>query len=898
MNYGKRKAAEKQRQITSKSSMQSKRLGVRLFKALLLCIIVVGVAGVIGGGLFFKKIVDDAPEVTPADVKPSEYTTFVYADDGETELQRLVTSGSNRVYKSIDEIPIDLQHAFVAIEDERFYEHNGIDIQGIARAGVVGLTSGSFSEGASTITQQLIKNNVFPDFVNEETIFDKAERKIQEWVLALQIEQQMSKSEILEAYMNTINLGQNCLGVQAASKRYFNKDVSELTLSECAVIAGITQKPTGYNPITNPEANAQRRAKVLKNMLEQGYIDQAAYDEAMADDVYDRIQSVNNETESSSTVYSYFIDALAEQVLKDLQEQLGYTENQAYNALYGGGLSIYSTQNVAMQEIADEEMNKDSNYPGTILWGLDYALTITRKDGSIDNYSSGHIKQYVKKTYNNDQGLLYRSKDAAREMVDEWMKTVKKKSDISYDEVFNLTPQPQASCTIIDQYTGQIKAMVGGRGEKLSSLGLNRAYTGSKRQPGSTFKILAAYAPALDTGAVTLGSTIDDKNYEISGGKVISGHRGRVTVRTAIASSLNSCAVQVSDQIGQELGFEYCEKFGISTLVRSRETDGGIYTDLTQTLALGGLTDGVYNYELCAAYAAIANNGQYIEPTLYTKILDHDGNLLLENSGATRTVIKQGTAAVLIDALKSVVSSGTGTACNLSNMTTAGKTGTTTSNKDLWFVGFTPYYTCAVWGGYDDNEECNSDTTFRFRLWKGIMSRIHEGLENKDFDTVELVKKTVCSVSGLLPTSGCPTSTEVLAIDEVPTTRCTGNHPGYYSSGSSSSNNTTEEAVEEEAPDVEITPEETGGDTKKKSSDSTDSNKSDSGKKSDSNGGGGGTDSNTSNGDGNTGDGSGNTGGNGDGNTGDGSGNTGTTESETGTGENSGEGGDVGDNGG
>ena len=340
MNYGKKKAAKRQKQITSKSAMQAKRVGVRLFKALLLCIIVVAIAGVAGGGLFVKKIIDNSPDITPDDVKPQGFTTLVYADDGTTEIERFVAAGSNRVYKTIDEIPADLQHAFVAIEDERFYEHNGIDPKGIVRAGMIGLTTGDFSQGASTLTQQLIKNNVFPEFVNEDTFYERLERKLQEQYLALQIEKQMSKDEILEAYLNTINLGQSTLGVQSAYERYFGKDVSELTLSECAVIAGITQNPTLYDPVTNPEENAKRREKVLGNMLDQGYIDQAAYDEAMADDVYSRIQTVNT-TMAADTSYSYFVDALIEQVMENLQTQLGYTETQAYNAVYSGGLSIY-----------------------------------------------------------------------------------------------------------------------------------------------------------------------------------------------------------------------------------------------------------------------------------------------------------------------------------------------------------------------------------------------------------------------------------------------------------------------------------------------------------------------------------------------------------------------------
>lgn len=791
MNYGKKKAAKRQKKITSKSTMQGKRIVVRLFKALLICIVLAAVVGVAGGGLFIKKIIDDTPHVSASDVKPKGFTTFVYADDGSTEIERFVSSGSNRVYKSVDEIPKDLQHAFVAIEDERFYKHNGIDLQGIARAAVVGIArGGNFTEGASTLTQQLIKNNVFPNFTKEKTFYDKFQRKIQEQYLALQIEKKMDKSEIIESYLNTINLGQNCLGVQAASQRYFGKDVSDLTLSECAVIAGITQSPSTYDPITHPDNNKVRRNKVLKNMLEQDYISQKQYDEALADDVYARIQTTNTASQADNT-YSYFVDALAQQVIQDLKDQLGYTDTQAYNAVYSGGLSIYSTQNQTMQQICDEEANDDSNYPGLKEYGLDYALTVTRADGSTENYGSNNIKNYVKETYGKDQGLLYSSEDAARAMVEKWKATTAREGD-TYDERITITPQPQSSITIMDQKTGQIKAMVGGRGEKASSLGLNRAYQGSKRLPGSTFKILAAYAPALDSCDKTLATTIDDEPYTLKNGQVLRNankqYGGTTTLREGIKRSINVVAVKLSDEITQELGYEYCQKFGISTLVKNKTINGKVFDDSTsQTLALGGITEGVYNYEMCAAYATIANGGEYNKPTLYSKVVDHDGNVLLDGTGESHTVLKDSTAYLLTSAMEDVVNSGTGTACQLPNMPVAGKTGTTTSNKDLWFCGFTPYYTCAVWGGYDDNKECNSDTSFRFRLWKGIMSRIHENLEEKDFKVPSSVeRKSICTITGKLAGSGCPSITEYFAKDTLPAETCSGHGYSYGSKSNSS----------------------------------------------------------------------------------------------------------------
>ena len=769
MNYGKKKASKKQKQITSKSTMQGKRVTVRLLKAFILCVLAICIIGMIGGLLFVKRILDNSPEVTPDDVRPKGYTTIVYADDGATELERFVEAGSNREYKSIDQIPVDLQHAFVAIEDERFYEHNGIDPQGILRAGIIGITSGDFSQGASTLTQQLIKNNVFPDFVNEETFYDRLERKIQEQFLALDIEKQMSKDEIMEAYLNTINLGQNTLGVQSASKRYFNKDVSELTLSECTVLAAITQNPSLYNPITNPEDNARRRTEVLNRMLDQGYIDQAAYDEAAADDVYTRIQAVNAAIGEDSP-YSYFIDALSEQVIDDLMSRLGYTESQAYNALYSGGLTIISTQNTTMQQICDEEMNNDANFPWLKEYGLSYALTVTRADGTIENYGSEAVQNYRASTYGVESALTFSSEEQARAMVEEWKATIAQEGD-TYDERITITPQPQASVTIIDQATGQIKAMVGGRGAKETSQSLNRAYQGSRRQPGSCFKILATYAPALDTNQITLASVFDDKPWHYSNGtefkNVGNRYYGNVTVREAIAQSMNSVAVQTIQQIGPQLGYEYAKNnFSMSTLMEE---------DMYEPIALGGV-NGVYNYELCAAFASIANGGVYNTPTLYTKILDHDGNVLIENPTESHQAVKESTAALLTSAMESVVEEGSGTAAALDNMPVAGKTGTADNDKDIWFCGFTPYYTCAVWGGYDDPKSMtNIDTTFRFRIWKSIMSRIHAGLETKQFEMPTSVEqKTICTESGMLARPGCPSRTEYFATDNAPTETCTG----------------------------------------------------------------------------------------------------------------------------
>lgn len=749
MNYGRKSTAKKEKELLSKGTMIRKKFTVIFAKTLLVCLIAFTVVGGCAGYGVYKGIVDSAPDIHDIDATPTGYLSTVLDNQGN-ETATLVASGSNRVYVTIDEIPLDLQHAFVAIEDARFYEHNGIDITGIVRAGITGIISGRFSQGASTITQQLLKNNVFTDWTSESSFADKMERKIQEQYLAIQLEKVEDKDWILENYLNTINLGQNTLGVQAASQRYFNKDVSELTLSECAVIAGITQNPSRYNPVSNPDANAERRTKVLNNMLDQGYIDQAAYDTAMADNVYDRIQIVDSET-ASDNINSYFVDALTEQVIDDLMEVKGYTETQAYKALYEGGLTIYSTQDPSIQQICDEEVNNADNYGSETKYSCSYRLTIQKADGTYQNYSEQTMLSYYQ-SKNSKYNIDFDSKEAVDAAIEQYKADIMEDGDtiVPNGESITYTMQPQASMTVIDQSTGEVKAIVGGRGDKTANKTLNRA-TDTKRQPGSTFKILSAYAPALDIGGMTLASVQDDAPYTYSNAahtpvnNYDKSYRGFTTIREGITYSINIVAVKTLTDIGVDIGYEYLQNFGFSTLCDS---------DRTQALALGGITNGVTNLELTAAYATIANGGTYTKPRFYTKILDHDGNVLIDNTPQTHTVLKETTAWLLTNAMEDVLTNGTGRPAHFNGMPQAGKSGTTSSDRDALFAGYTPYYTCVVWGGYDDNAEL-SYTTYPKTLWKSVMGRIHENLDYKDFDKPDgITTATVCKKSGKLAVAG------------------------------------------------------------------------------------------------------------------------------------------------
>lgn len=782
MNYGKRGAKKRRRALTSISTRLGKMIAVNFFIALLICCISAGIMGVCAGVGLFKGILASAPDISTLDVRPSGYSSTIYDNQGN-QLTKLVAQNSNRVYQTIDKIPPDMQHAFVAIEDERFYEHNGIDIKGILRAGVVALTSRDFSQGASTITQQLLKNNVFTGWTGESSMADKFKRKIQEQYLAVELEKVMDKNMILEYYMNTINLGQNTLGVQAASQRYFGKNVSDLSLSECAVIASITQNPTKWNPISHPENNAERRGRVLDNMLEQGYITQAAYEEAKADDVYSRIQ-LHNEENEVNTIYSYFVDEVTNQVMTDLVEKKGYTDTQAYNLLYSGGLSVYTTQDPEIQKICNDITNDEENYPANTKWLLSYTISIEHEDGEMENISPELFESYFKKQ-ESGFSMLFTDTETAQSYIDRFKDEYLKSGDKITGEHTSLTPQPQISISIIDQSTGFVKAIVGGRGTKEASLTLNRA-TNTKRQPGSTFKVVSTYAPALDAAGKTLASVEVDAPFSYTTGRPVSNwyggaYKGICTLRYGIEQSLNIVTVKCLTDITPQLGFDYLQNFGFTTLVdRETRADGSVVSDVTQALALGGITYGVKNIELCASYACIANNGTYIKPMYYTKIVDHDGNTLIDNEAEARQVIKPTTAFLLTDAMVDVVTKGTGGSVNFGNMAIAGKTGTTSDYNDVWFAGYTPYYTCATWAGFDNNTKLSGDAekALAKSIWRKVMAKIHENLEYKAFQTPEgITTATVCNKSGKLAVDGlCSLDgsayTEYFASDNAPTEYC------------------------------------------------------------------------------------------------------------------------------
>ncbi len=766
MNYGKREVTRKLRKTSSKAEKIASKLILFFVKiALVLCSFCLVLAVSLGYGVF-KGVIDSAPEIDVASIEPSGFATMVYDSKGNLT-ETLVKSGANRLEATYEELPQCLIDAFVAIEDARFWTHKGVDIRSMMRAVVGVLTGDSSAGGGSTLTQQLIKNNVFAGG-NEDTFGEKLERKIQEQYLAVQLEKTMDKKIILKNYLNTINLGNNTLGVKAAAKRYFDKDVSDLTLSEATVIAGITQNPSKYNPLSEKGRvnNKEKRRVILQYMYEQGKIEKKDQEEALADDVYSRIQNVDLVTKESQNPYSYFTDELTEQVIKALQEKKGYTVTQASNLLYSGGLSIFTTQDPDLQAVVDEEINNPDNYD-VVYYSVDYRLSVQHEDGTTTNYSTESMRSYFK----NDLGKssyngLFNTKEEAAEAIETYKTAMVEEEDTVLGESVHYILQPQISYVLMDHTTGYVKALSGGRGVKEVSLSLNRA-TNTLRQPGSTFKVITAFAPALDTCGATLSTVYYDAPYTV-GSKTFrnwysnKGYLGYSSIRDGIVYSMNIVAVRcMMETVSPQLGVEYARNFGITSLTES---------DYNAATALGGITKGVSNLELTAAYATIANGGIYTKPVFFTKILDHNGKVLLENEPETKRVLKDSTAFLLTDALSQSMEgsrmyssagvnlNSTSAVANIPGMSNAGKSGTTTSNNDIWFVGFTPYYTAGIWSGCDDNQKISaigSSTSYHKIIWRKIMTRIHEGMADTGFEVPSSIERAaVCRKSGMLPSPG------------------------------------------------------------------------------------------------------------------------------------------------
>ncbi len=666
-----------------------------------ICICGVIAIGLIAGSLFGYV---EGTELVDVENMRLNLTSFLYAQDPETgemvEVEQLYDS-ENRVWVSGSKIPKDLKNAFVAIEDERFYSHSGFDIKRLTGAAIQYITNkGNSSYGGSTITQQLIKNITKDDDYS-------IKRKIQEIYRAYNLERKLSKDEILEFYLNTIYLSRKCNGVGSAAMTYFGKDVSDLSLAECASLAGITKFPSKYDPLSNPENNKERQQVILKKMRQLGYITKEEYEAAKEE----KLEFLKSNSSGKENIQSYYTDAAIDQIIVDLMKEYKYTREFACQIIFNGGLKIYLSMDIGIQE------KLDSVY----------------KDESAFQKSSGSV-------------------------------------------------QPQSSMVIMDPYTGQVKALTGGRGEKEGNRTLNRA-TQTLRQPGSTIKPLSVYSPAIEYGLVTPTTIVNDSPIAFGDWKPRNddkSFRGRITVAAALRGSRNVPAVKICDYVTPEASFDFVKNnYHISTLIEREKRNGKVFTDkgLSQ-IALGGFTDGVSVLEMCAAYCVFPNGGKYIKPSLYTKVIDSEGNIILEHKEKGQVSISQTTAEDMTEMLTDAVSGGTGTAARLPNMPVAGKTGTTSSNNDRWFVGYTPYYVGAVWFGYDQPATLRGFSPNPAAVaWKKVMQKVHEKLPTKKFfSDLDKDSKTImiCADSGKRATPACTTlKAKTFQNSKIPEKYCT-----------------------------------------------------------------------------------------------------------------------------
>jgi penicillin-binding protein 1A len=809
MDYSRRGIIKKQRQIKTAGKKLSSKLRVSVIRISVILVMFVCIVGAFTVYGAVKSIIDNAPDLTSVDINPEGYTSYIYYRDGSIS-QTLIGQEANRVYVTIDKVPMHVRNAFIALEDERFYDHHGIDVRGIFRAVVSVMETRKLNFGASTITQQVLKNRVFAGG-KEANNYDKIVRKIQEQFLAVKLENERSKDEILEAYINEINLGNRSFGIEVAAQNYFGKGVEDLTLSEAAVIAPIAWSPTLLNPVVHPEDNAARRLSCLENMLMLGFCTQAEYDAALADDVYGRINSVNNQKPEAS-YYSYYVDTVINKVMADLQSQLGYTEAEASEQIYRGGLKIYTAQDRQVQDIMDKYYTDEQYFPAVgkgsyYEFSQSYAISVYDAEGVPTHY---HYADFVKyfENWSDKDGKYYHEKgkgkngisqytldiDDMKAKLDEYRSFVDPTRENYVESNCTFTLQPQSSMVIIDQANGEVVGIYGGRGEKIVNRSLNRA-SDSLRQVGSTFKVLASFLPALDSTGLTLASVADDSEYTYPNSIETvknwwgSEYEGLSPIRRAIYHSMNIVACRIMEVVTPQVSFEYLKSLGFTTLVdHMTMEDGRVFTDINVSMALGGLTNGVTNVEVTAAYATIANKGIYNKPVFYTKVVDHDGKVLLMNEVAGNQVIKSSTAWLLTNAMEDTVTKGTGTRLAFKNlkMPVAGKTGTASDDRDLWFVGYTPYYTCGVWSGFDNNF-VQDDHNYQRDLWRNIMEDLHIAKEKAaaKFDMPDsIVTARVCAKCGNLELPGvCENApihgntsnvvTEYFAKGTVPTVKCT-----------------------------------------------------------------------------------------------------------------------------
>ena len=638
------------------------RTVVRIVATVLLVFVVTGLLCTCIFAVYVKTCMTEGLDVSLEEVSLSLSSTIWYEEsDGSWREMTKLYSSENRSWVDLENIPLDMQHAAVAIEDKRFYKHKGVDWYRTAGAFVNMFVGMNSTFGGSTLTQQLIKNLTEYDDVT-------VQRKLLEIFRALEFEKKYTKDEIMTWYLNEIYLGEGCYGVNAAANAYFGKNVWDLNLAECATLIGITNNPSLYDPYIYPENCTKRRNTILRQMYEQDYIDYDQYAAA----VDTPLETVHNESVNSSAgIYTWYEEMIISDAVKDLAEAKGISSSVAERLLFSGGYNIYACVDMRIQNIVDSYFQNLSNLP-----------------------------------------RAYRSS----------------------------SQQLRSAMVIIQPRTGNIVAIAGDVGEKTINLGLNLA-TEAQRPPGSSFKPLAVYSPAIDTGVINQNTTFNDSpGLRLSGTswypRNSGGYGGVMTVHNALVQSKNTVAAQILDAIGLATSWDYLTNhYGITSLVWERtNADGRTVTDYAYApLALGQLSDGITVREMAQAYTAFVNEGVMSYGRSYSVITDQDGNLVYDNATRTINALKANTAANMCQMLQDAVRYGTGTEAYIGQTAVGGKTGTTDSDKDRYFTGITMYYTAAVWTGYEIPEKMYFSGNPACQIFRTVMSQVLSGYDYWSF---------------------------------------------------------------------------------------------------------------------------------------------------------------------
>ena len=707
----KRKPVPKKKGETSKKGKVNKKgmnpkvkkaLKIALIIFLLLCVIGAGIVA----GIFFGLFGDDF-EITKEELKIGASNSVIVDANGGVIAN--LSGDEKRKVISLSDMSEYLPKAYVAIEDERFYKHHGVDWKRTAGAILNTVFKGSSSYGGSTITQQLVKNITKDD---ETSGIAGIFRKIKEWAKAYQVERMISKDQILELYLNILYVGGegNLHGVELGAEYYFNKSAKDLTLAECAYMAGINSSPSSYNPFDtstdNTEKIKNKTKTVLGKMQELGFINSDEYNSAVAE--VDAGLKFSKGDVSTSSNYSYHTDAVLDQVINQVMEERGISRQLAENYVYSSGLTIYSTVDTNIQTRLEEEYKKD---------------------------------KYIKNG---------RDKDKNGNLVNE---------------------HTQSGMAVIDYKTGYVVGVAGGLGDKSAS-GWNRA-TQMKKQTGSSIKMIADVVPGLEEGVITPATVYWDEKTDFGGGytpkndgnkyKNEGSNNEPMNIREFIKLSRNIPAVKIMRELTPTKSIEYLKGMGLSSLDEQDEN---------LALAIGGMTHGASPLEMASAYGTIANNGVYITPTFYTKVVDSSGNTVLTPNQEEKRVFSEQTAYLAKQiGMEPTKSGGTASYCAMSGMDVVAKTGTTDNSYDRWLCGFTPYYAAATWFGFDNNEEVRGfSQNPAGQIWDAVMTDIHKDLEGERFEQPSgIVTQTVCRTTGCLATTGCTdTYEEIFASNNLP----------------------------------------------------------------------------------------------------------------------------------